>query len=116
MATKKGLPSNDLTTQVLVQIRDEIRVMRGDIHEMRGDIHQMKGDIRQMKGDIGGLRHDVDRLERRQSEDTTRLATELISVAQAVVQVRDLLREGRVSRERIEDHEHRICALEKRSA
>ena len=99
MATKKRPPPRDLTTEVLVQIRDEIREMRDGFRK-----------------DIGDLRHDLNRLERRQREDATRLATELVAVAHAVVQVPDLLREERVSRERLEDHEHRISALEMRSA
>ncbi len=41
-----------------------------------------------------------------------RLATELVGVANAVLQVRDLLREDRVARVRVEDHERRIAALE----
>ncbi len=47
----------NVSERILIQIRDEMRGMRGDIHEMRGDIHEMRGDIQ-------GLRSDVDRLER----------------------------------------------------
>jgi hypothetical protein len=36
-------------------------------------------------------------------------------VAKAVLQVRDLLREQRIERERVEDHEKRIRALEKKA-
>lgn len=89
MASKKrpGGP-RDSTTEILVQIRDEMRQMRDDLH----------------------------RLERRQSEDATRLATELASVAQAVVQVRDLLRDQRVDHGRIENHEKRIRSIERKIA
>jgi hypothetical protein len=88
MASKKpnGGP-RDLTTEILVQIRDEMRQMREDLR----------------------------RLEKRQSDDATRLSTELVGVAKAVLQVRDLLREQRIERERVEDHEKRIRALEKKA-
>jgi len=89
MASKKrNGGSRDLTTEVLVEIRDEMRQMREDLR----------------------------RLEKRQGEDSTRLATELIAVADAVIQVRDLLREQRADRERIEDHEKRIRSIEQKMA
>lgn len=89
MASKKrnGGP-RDLTTEVLVQIRDEMRPMREDLRKP----------------------------QKRQSEDSTRLATELVSVAQAVIQVRDLLRDDRIERGRIDDHERRIRSIEKKIA
>ena len=89
MATKRrdGEPP-DLSTRVLIQIRDEIH----------------KTNER------------LDRLERRQTEDSVRLATELVSVAKAVGEVRDLLRDNRLDRTKIEDHERRIAQLEKRTA
>jgi len=89
MASKRrnGSPP-DLTTKVLVQIRDEMRQVREDLH----------------------------RLEQRQSEDSTRLATELVAVAQAVIPVRDLLRKQHVDRARIDDHERRLRSIEKKIA
>lgn len=51
-----------------------------------------------------------------QTEDSLRLATEVVAVARAVGQVRELLKDQRIERERMEDHERRIRALEKRSA
>lgn len=89
MASKKrNGGSHDLTTEVLVQIRDEMRQMREDLR----------------------------RLEKRQSEGSTRVATELVSVAQAVIQVRDLLRDQRVDSRKLDDHEKRIRSLEKKIA
>lgn len=89
MASKKrdGEPP-DLSTRILIQIRDEIH----------------KTNER------------LDRLERRQTEDSVRLATELVGVAKAVAEVRDLLRDNRLDRKKIEDHERRIAKLERRSA
>ena len=45
-----------------------------------------------------------------------RLATEIVAVARAIGQVRDLLKKQRSERERVNDHERRIRALEKKSA
>jgi hypothetical protein len=85
MASKKR-NGRDLTTEVLVQIRDEMRQMR----------------------------EDLGRLERRQAEDSTRLATELVAVADAVIQVRDLLRDQRADRAQLDDHEKRLQVIERK--
>lgn len=94
MAARKKNGSGDLTTQILVQIRDEMRNMRGAFDTTN---------------------ERLERLERRHTEDITRLATEVIAVAKAVVEVRDLLRDQRADRTRLEDHEGRITRLEKRA-
>jgi hypothetical protein len=57
----------------------------------------------------------LDRLEQRQASSEIRLATELIGVAGAVREVRDLLREDRAMRVQVADHEQRITAIEKRT-
>ncbi len=44
-----------------------------------------------------------DRLERRQTETEVRLATEIVGVAFAVNEVRDLLKESRLDRDRRDD-------------
>ena len=56
----------------------------------------------------------LDRVERRQTQTDVRLSTELVAVVGAVREVRDLLREDRVLRGRVEDHERRIAAIETR--
>lgn len=58
----------------------------------------------------------LDRLEKRQTADSVRLASEVVGMARAVVEVRDLLREQRADRGRFEDHEKRLRALEKKTA
>jgi hypothetical protein len=92
---KKRSGDGDLTTEILVQIRDEMRSMRA---EQRATNERL------------------DRLEARQSEDAVRLSTELVAVARAVVEVRDLLREQRASSSRLEDHERRLARIEKKIA
>jgi hypothetical protein len=85
----------DLNTRILTEIRDEMRAMH---QEQRATNERL------------------DHLERRQTEDATRLATELSAVAHAVGQVRDLLRDGRVDRSRMDDLERRVTQLERKSA
>ena len=94
MATKKTGTAGDLTTQILIQIRDEMRNMRKEQTATNERLEQ---------------------LEVRHSEDTIRLATEVVAVAKAVGEVRDLLREQRSDRTRLEDHEERISRLENRA-
>jgi len=77
----------DLTIQILTDIRDEGR----------------KTNDR------------LERLERRQTETEVRLSTELVGVAGAVREVRDLLREDRALRNRVDDHERRLSAVERRT-
>ena len=79
--------AKDLSTQVLIQIRDEIT----------------------------GLRGEVRYLEKRQTETEVRLATELVGVANAVNQVRDELRAMRRLDGQVSNHERRISKLEKRT-
>jgi hypothetical protein len=62
---------------------------------------------------IDGTSTRVERVERRQRESEVRLATEIVAVAQAVIEVRDLLRDRLDVRERVDDHERRIAALER---
>jgi hypothetical protein len=65
---------------------------------------------------LGDTNLRLERLERRQTEDATRLATELVAVAHAVVEVRDLLRTQGADRSKLDEHERRIGALEKKIA
>jgi hypothetical protein len=51
----------------------------------------------------------------RQTETEIRLASGLVAVGGAVREVRDLLREDRALRARVEDHERRIADMERRT-
>ena len=57
----------------------------------------------------------LERVAQRQVETEMRLATELAGVTGAVREVRDLLREDRGLRDRVDDHEQRLAAIEKRA-
>jgi septal ring factor EnvC (AmiA/AmiB activator) len=93
MAAKKRTRPGDLTTQVLIEIRDEVRRTNEQL-------------------DVTNKR--LGALERRQNETEIRLATELTAVAKAVIQVRDLLREDLLLSPRIDDHEKRLTTLERK--
>jgi len=95
----------DLTIEILKSIRDEVRTMNERIDS---------SDVR-MDAGFAAVTDRLDRLERRQTETEVRLATELVGVASAVREVRDLLREDRVLRTRVDDHERRIVAIEKQA-
>jgi hypothetical protein len=86
---------NDLTIEILQGIREEAR----------------KTNDR-----LDTLVDRMDRLENRQAQTEVRLATELTGVAGAVREVRDLLREDRALRQRVDDHERRLTAIEQRTA
>jgi len=84
-----------LTVRILEDIRDEIRGVRTE---------QVATNER------------LERLEQRQSADAMRLATEIVTVAKGIDQVRDLLRDRRAERATLTDHEKRIRAIERKIA
>jgi uncharacterized protein YPO0396 len=95
----------DLTIEILKGIRDEAR----KTNERLDVTNDRLGELRTELVDR------IERVERRQTETEVRLATELIAVGSAVRDVRDLLREDRVLRDRVDDHERRLVAVERRT-
>jgi hypothetical protein len=93
----------DLTTQILIEIRDEIRELRRDTNE-RIDLTNQR---------LESTNERVERVERRQTESELRLASEIVAVAGAVHELKDaVIAELRLS-SRVEDHEQRLQALER---
>jgi hypothetical protein len=88
----------DLTIEILKGIRDEVHQTNERLDGLRTDLVDR-----------------VERVERRQTETEMRLASELVAVGGAVREVRDLLREDRALRERVDDHERRLSAVERRT-
>ena len=86
--------AKDLSTEVLIQIREEMQGMRAELREVGTELRGVK---------------------QRVLDTEVRLATEIVAVAKAVNQVRDELRESRVLRGQVDDHEARIASLEKRA-
>ena len=89
------MASSDLATEVLIQIRDELKHTREALSSRLDETNSR-----------------LDRVERRQSDTETRLATELLGVVAAVNQLKDMLMADRVLRQRVDEHDRRIALLE----
>jgi hypothetical protein len=87
-------PAN-LTVRILEDIRDELRGVRAE---------------------HAATNERLDRLEKRQSADAIRLATEIVTVAKGIGEVRDLLRDRKAERATLTDHEKRIRTIERKLA
>lgn len=105
------MESTDLTVEILKSIRDEVRGTNVRVEGLREE-------IRATNARLDGFHEDAlaqfGRLERRQADTEIRLATEIVAVAGAIHEVRDLLRGDRILHEKVDDHERRIAAIEKR--
>jgi hypothetical protein len=88
----------DLTTQILIDIRDAVRATNERIDQTNAR-----------------LDHSIDRLdrlERRQVDGEIRISTELVALAGAVRNFHDDFLAERPYRTILEDHERRLRALE----
>ena len=101
----------DITIEILREIRDEIRNTNGRIDGVRDELRATNNELRTTKDETNAR---FDTFTRRQTETEIRLATEIIAVAGAVREVRDVLREDLALRARVDDHERRISAMEHR--
>jgi hypothetical protein len=95
----------DLTVEILKGIRDGVQSTNERLDGLRDEVHALRADTNERLG----------RIERRQTETEGRPSTELVAVVGAVREVRDLLREDHALRDRVDDHERRIAAVESRS-
>ncbi|HEY3816152.1 MAG TPA: hypothetical protein VGL81_03220 [Polyangiaceae bacterium] len=100
----------DLTIEILKGIREEARKSNERLDALATEVRTGFGE---MRAGLFDVRSEVKDLGDRQTATEIRLATELVGVAGAVREVRDLLREDRVLRDRVEDHERRISAMER---
>lgn len=91
--------SSDLTTEILIQIRDELRTTRTELSSR-----------------IDATNERLDRVEKRQTESDVRLTTEIVALVGAVRQVRDLLKDDRGTRDAVQKHEERFVEVEQRLA
>lgn len=97
--------ARDLTIEVLKQIRDEVVGLRGELRETRTALSER----------IDQTNEKVDALARLQTATEIRRATELITVSHAVTSVRETIREKLDDRQRVDDHERRLGALERKA-
>lgn len=89
---------NDLTTKVLIQIRDEIKATRDDL-STRLDATNSRLEI----------------VARRQVESDVRVGSEIVGVRDAVERVVDLLRADRTLRHDMDDLKERVANLERKT-
>lgn len=105
-------PEN-LTVRVLMDIREEMRGMRGDLSGLREDVSGLREDV-------NGLREDVNGLHEEQLRTNERLAVVETALVDIGGQLRFLGRASGVARvarrrhdERLDDLERRVTDLER---
>jgi vacuolar-type H+-ATPase subunit D/Vma8 len=100
-------PKVDATLPVLREIRDQIKGTNSRLETLEHRFESLEYRFVSFEG-------KVESLERRQVATETRLATELIAVASAVKDVRDLLRDRLDDRGRVDDLERRLAVVERK--
>jgi hypothetical protein len=101
---------DNITVEILKEIRKELQTTRDTLHQDLSDLRQvLSQQVRETRDE---LRETREQLVRRQTESEIRVSTEIVGVASAVGQVRDLLHDA--VRTQLHDHERRIIALEKK--
>jgi hypothetical protein len=110
-------PTN-LTIEILKSIRDEVRVTNERVDALRGDVRDrvdaVRGEVAGLRGEVAGLRVDLAGVREQQVHSEIRVATEMVAFVGELRGLRDDLRSIGV-RARLDDHEHRIEALENRT-
>jgi chromosome segregation ATPase len=110
----------DITTKLLQQIRDEMRSTRVDLtarlDATNARLDATNGRLETTNEGLAGVSQRLDRLERRQTETEVRLATEIIAVAAAITDLKNVIVEDRKLRTQVSNHENRIKALERKRA
>jgi hypothetical protein len=102
----------DVTVEVLREIRSDLGGVRDEIAGLRAET---KSELREVRLAIEATNERVASVERRQAETEVRLATEIVAVAGAVRDLRDVLVADREMRTQVADHEGRIQKLERRT-
>jgi len=102
----------DLTIEILKGIREETHKTSERVNETNQRLDETNQRLDNLRTDLVDR---IERVERRQTESEVRLASELVAVGGAVREVRDLLREDRALRTRVDDHERRLSAVERRT-
>ena len=106
---------SDLTTKVLIEIRDEIKATRRSRHEIKATRDDLRDEIRATNTRLDGVASRLDVVARRQTESEVRVATELVGVRDAVDRVVDLLRTDRSLRGDVDDLKERVANLERKT-
>ncbi len=101
----------DLTVEILKGIRDGVESTNERLDGLHDEVHGLHDEVHALRADTN---ERFGRVERRLAETEVRLSTELVAVVGAVREVRDLFREDRALRDRVDDHERRIATVEGR--
>lgn len=102
MRYASGMAKKDLTTEILIQIRDELKSTR----------EEMKTTREELSARIDQTNVRLERTEKRQTESEIRLATEIVNGVTAVNQLKDLIVADRDLRRKVDEHDRRIAILE----
>lgn len=93
-----------LTVAILREIRDAVRETNTRVDSLRSELSAR----------IGATNERLDRLEHHQIETDVRLSTELVALHEAVLDLARAVRADRDVRVRVEQHDARIGALERK--
>ena len=104
----------DITTQVLIEIRDELRLMRDEAKKTNQRLDTTIERVDAISERLDGTNTRLDRLERRQVDAEVRITTELAAVVGAIHEMRDAFLDDRRLALQVNDHERRIQTLEQR--
>jgi uncharacterized protein YoxC len=104
----------DLTIAILKGIREDIQGVRDEVQGVRDEVQGVRDEVQGVRDEVRITNTRLDRLDRRQVEAEVRVATELLALTSTVREVRDLLRDDRGVRDRVDDHERRIGVIEGR--
>ena len=102
----------DLTIEILKSIHSEIRATNARADGTNARLDDLAARV---DGTNARLDEVAGRLERRQVETEIRLATEIVGVAGAVREIRDLLKDDLSMRREVRDLQQRVGALETRA-
>lgn len=99
------MAKKDLTTEILIQIRDELRSNGEEIKRTNDKLDRMREEL--------SMR--IEHLEKRQVDGEVRLSTELIAVAAGVKDLTRLVAEDRNLRNQVADLQTRVGQLERKT-
>jgi hypothetical protein len=103
---------SDLTTEVLIQIRDEIKATRDDLGVR---IDRTNARLDQTNTRLDETNATLNVVIERQTESELRVATELVGVRHAVDRLTDLIRADRSLRGDVDDLKTRVASLERKT-
>ncbi|HEY2365025.1 MAG TPA: hypothetical protein VGH87_01520, partial [Polyangiaceae bacterium] len=110
---EEAMMDDSITVEILKDIRNELQTTRTTLHQDISELRQELSDVRQQgRETLDELRETREQLVRRGAETEIRLSTEIVAHAAVMAQIRDALRAG--VQTKLNDHERRIAALEKK--